>query len=193
METKIITDNEFLIRLGALTFVSKSSFFRPNYYDPDRCWGFSPCKNWNHRNIIFVSEWCSLNCYCLITHLYRCWFGFSLNSGCLTVRSQAENTSLLAQDTCFDFLGSSVTCRFSSGSTRCAAQESGRSSRGCWRTWERIKSCWTCCKCPMTRSGPPSRVMFKLQEKRKHMLTCSVHQRPCGFDGELHESVNALK
>lgn len=37
------------------------------------------------------------------------------------------------------------------GSIRCAAAGCGRSSRGCWRTWELIKSCWTCCRCLMTR------------------------------------------
>lgn len=47
--------------------------------------------------------------------------------------------------------------RFWSGSIKCAALESGRSSSGCWRTWELIKSCWTCCRFPMTRWGGPDR------------------------------------
>lgn len=46
METKTITDNEFLKRLRALIFVIQISFLRPNYYDPDKRWGFAPCKNW---------------------------------------------------------------------------------------------------------------------------------------------------
>lgn len=48
-------------------------------------------------------------------------------------------------------------CRSWRGWIRCAAVEFGRSSRGCWRTWELIKSCWTCCRCPTTRwdGSPP--------------------------------------
>lgn len=51
----------------------------------------------------------------------------------------------------------SSVCRSWRGWIRCAAVEFGRSSRGCWRTWELIKSCWTCCRCPTTRwdGSPP--------------------------------------
>lgn len=55
-------------------------------------------------------------------------------------------------------------CRFWSGSTRCAAPECGRSSRGCWRTWGHTKSCWTCCKSPTTRSELPRRLTLKLAD-----------------------------